>query len=209
MDSLSAFEGAGWGHVSHSLYATVRSGPGPSTPTSLFLKTCRETIQAGPARERVALATRQDSRDLGSSGFRCSVSETRCNGGAFRDRSSPASGPGHPSQMGGVRRRAKQCFATRLPHPWPLLVWPSLAKQLPPGTTIAPLTWQRNRHGSERPPGPFYKSSFAEWFSASDAPEHRNLTPERVCVRPFRDPGEQDVRQGAYRDVFTAFEVVK
>jgi aryl-alcohol dehydrogenase-like predicted oxidoreductase len=38
----------------HSLYATVRSGPGPSTPTSLFLKTCRETIQAGPARERVA-----------------------------------------------------------------------------------------------------------------------------------------------------------
>ena len=74
------------------------------------------------------------------SGVRCSVSETRCNGGAFRDRSSPASGPGHPSQMGGVRRRAKQCFATRLPHPWPLLVWPSLAKQLPPGTTIAPLT---------------------------------------------------------------------
>ena len=112
------------------------------------------------------------------SSVRCSVSETRCNGGAFRDRSS---------------------------HPWPLLVWPSLAKQLPPGTTIAPLTWQRNRHGSERPPGPFYKSSFAEWFSASDAPEHRNLTPERVCVRPFRDPGEQDVRQGAYRDVFTAF----
>ena len=54
MDSLSAFEGAGWGHVSHSLYATVRSGPGPSTPTSLFLKTCRETIQAGLARERQA-----------------------------------------------------------------------------------------------------------------------------------------------------------
>ena len=54
---------------------------------------------------------------------RCSVSETRCNGGAFRDRSS---------------------------HPWPLLVWPSLAKQLPPGTTIAPLTWQRHRHGSQK-----------------------------------------------------------
>ena len=122
MDSLSAFEGAGWGHVSHSLYATVRSGPGPSTPTSLFLKTCRKTIQAGPARERVALATRQDSRGLLCSGFRRSVSETRGNGGAFRDRSS---------------------------HPWPLLVWPSLAKQLPPGTTIAPLTWQRHRHGSE------------------------------------------------------------
>ena len=58
------------------------------------------------------------------SSVRCSVSETRCNGGAFRDRSS---------------------------HPWPLLVWPSLAKQLPPGTTIAPLTWQRNRHGSAPP----------------------------------------------------------
>ena len=58
------------------------------------------------------------------SSVRCSVSETRCNGGAFRDRSS---------------------------HPWPLLVWPSLAKQLSPGTTIAPLTWQRHRHGSDPP----------------------------------------------------------
>jgi len=28
---------------------------------------------------------------------------------------------------------------------------------------------------------------------------------ERVCVLPFRDPGEQDVRQGAPRDGFTAF----
>ena len=28
---------------------------------------------------------------------------------------------------------------------------------------------------------------------------------ERVCVMPFRDPGEQDVRQGVYRDVFTTF----
>ena len=106
---------------------------------------------AGPARERER-SSRRDARDLGSSGLRCSVSETRCNGGAFRDRSSPASGPGHPSQMGGVRRRAKQCFATRLPHPWPLLVWPSLAKQLPPGTTIAPLTLQRHRHRSQNRP---------------------------------------------------------
>ena len=105
---------------------------------------------AGLAREREQ-SSRQDSRDLYCSGGRSSVSETRCNGGAFRDRSSPASGSGHPSQMGGVRRRAKQCFATRLPHPWPLLVWPSLAKQLPPGTTIAPLTLQRNRHGSVPP----------------------------------------------------------
>ena len=50
------------------------------------------------ASERVALATRQDSRDLGSSGFRCSESETRCNGGAFRDRSSRpwALSFGHP-----------------------------------------------------------------------------------------------------------------
>jgi len=107
-------------------------------------------VRAGHARERER-SSRRDARDLGSSGLRCSVSETRCNGGAFRDRSSPASGSGHPSQMGGVRRRAKQCFATRLPHPWPLLVWPSLAKQLPPGTTIAPLTLQRNRHGSVPP----------------------------------------------------------
>jgi len=116
-------------------------------------------VRAGPARERER-SSRRDAGDLGSSGLRCSVSETRCNGGAFRDRSSPASGPGHPSQMGGVRRRAKQCFATRLPHPWPLLVWPSLAKQLPPGTTIAPLTWQRHRHGSQKPPGPFYEARF-------------------------------------------------
>ncbi len=76
---------------------------------------------AGPAREREQ-SSRQDSRDLYCSGGRSFVSETRCNGGAFRDRSS---------------------------RPWPLLVWPSLAKQLPPGTTIAPLTWQRHRHGSE------------------------------------------------------------
>ena len=87
-------------------------------------------VGAGPARERER-SSRQDSRDLYCSGGRSFVSETRCNGGAFRDRSS---------------------------HPWPLLVWPSLAKQLPPGTTIAPLTGQRNRHGSETPPGPFYKT---------------------------------------------------
>jgi len=45
----------------------------------------------------------------------------------------------------------------------------------------------------------------AERFGASDDPWRRRLFPERVCVRPFRDPGGQDVRQGAYRDVFTAF----
>ena len=45
---------------------------------------------------------------------------TRDKGGAFRDRSS---------------------------HPWPLFVWPSLAKQLPPGTALVPLTEQRHRHG--------------------------------------------------------------
>jgi hypothetical protein len=78
-------------------------------------------VGAGPAREREQ-SSRQDSRDLYCSGGRSFVSETRCNGGAFRDRSS---------------------------RPWPLLVWPSLAKQLPPGTTIAPLTRQRHRHGSE------------------------------------------------------------
>ena len=42
--------------------------------------------------------------------------------------------------------------------------------------------------------------SFVERFGAGDNPEHRNLTPERVCVMPFRDPGGQDVRQGAPRD---------
>ncbi len=46
---------------------------------------------------------------------------------------------------------------------------------------------------------------FVEWFSDGDNPGYQNLTNERVCVLPFRDPGEQDVRQGAYRDVFTAF----
>jgi hypothetical protein len=91
-------------------------------------------VGAGPARERER-SSRQDPRDL-CSGVRCSVSETRCNGGAFRDRSS---------------------------HPWPLLVWPSLAKQLPPGTTIAPLTRQRNRHGSETSPGPFYETLAANF----------------------------------------------
>jgi len=45
-------------------------------------------VGAGHARERVAPATRQDPRDAGSSGVRCFVSETRCNGGAFRGRSS-------------------------------------------------------------------------------------------------------------------------
>ena len=165
MDSLSAFEGAGWGHVSHSLYATVRSGPGPSTPTSLFLKTCRETIQAGLAREREQ-SSRQDSRDLYCSGDRSSVSETRCNGGAFRDRSS---------------------------HPWPLLVWPSLAKQLPPGTTIAPLTGQRNRHGSETPPGPFYKTLAANlprsagigWARPGPCLARDGQTPSLVCSIPM------------------------
>jgi len=50
----------------------------------------------------------QDSRDADSSGARCSVSETRCNGGAFRDRSS---------------------------HPWPLSFghpWPNRSLQAPP-----------------------------------------------------------------------------
>ena len=75
---------------------------------------------AGLARERGEAPA--GSQRPGFSDVGCSESGTRCNGGAFRDRSS---------------------------HPWPLLVWPSLAKQLPPGTTIAPLTRQRNRHGSE------------------------------------------------------------
>ena len=100
------------------------------------------------------------------SSVRCSVSETRCNGGAFRDRSS---------------------------HPWPLLVWPSLAKQLPPGTTIAPLTWQRNRHGSETPPGPFYETLAANlprsagigWARPGPCLARDGQTPSLVCSIPM------------------------
>ena len=84
-------------------------------------------------RRRPAKVAPQYPRDFYRSRVRCSVSETRCNGGAFRDRSS---------------------------HPWPLLVWPSLAKQLPPGTTIAPLTLQRHRHGSEHRPDLSTKPAF-------------------------------------------------
>ena len=107
------------------------------------------TCGSGPGPRKVGDAGRQYPRDFYRSRVRRSVSETRCNGGAFRDRSS---------------------------HPWPLLVWPSLAKQLPPGTTIAPLTGQRNRHGSETPPGPFYKARIVgaclavEWSSRLSGP---------------------------------------
>ena len=112
-------------------------------------------MRAGPARERER-SSRRDARDLGSSGLRCSVSETRCNGGAFRDRSS---------------------------HPWPLLVWPSLAKQLPPGTTIAPLTLQRHRHGSKSPPGPFYEARVVGACLASERPAlPAGRIPERLLA---------------------------
>jgi|GEM_PF-2158160 len=79
-------------------------------------------VGGGPCPRKGGLEPPGRMPEASFSSVRCSVSETRCNGGAFRDRSS---------------------------HPWPLLVWPSLAKQLPPGTTIAPLTRQRHRHGSE------------------------------------------------------------
>ena len=55
------------------------------------------------------------------------------------------------------------------------------------------------------PKVPAAQQSSEERLSVSDNPGHWNLPSERVCVLPFRDPGEQDVRQGAYRDVFTAF----
>ena len=64
-------------------------------------------MRAGPARERER-SSRQNSRNAGSSGVWRSVSETRCNGGAFRDRSS---------------------------HPWPLSFghpWPNRSLQAPP-----------------------------------------------------------------------------
>ena len=95
---------------------------------------------------------------------RCSVSETRCNDGAFRDRSS---------------------------RPWPniSLQARALSRLLCSGTATG-----HNTAGT-----------FAERFGASANPGHGNLATERVCVLPFRDPGEQDVRQGVYRDVFTTF----
>ena len=55
------------------------------------------------------------------------------------------------------------------------------------------------------PKVPAAQQSSEERLGVSDNPGHWNLPSERVCVLPFRDPGEQDVRQGAYRDVFTAF----
>ena len=59
----------------------------------------------------------------------------------------------------------------------------------------------------QAPPKPAATTPLSERFGASDNPERWNLPCERVCVLPFRDPGEQDVRQGAPRDGFTAFEV--
>ena len=50
------------------------------------------------------------------------------------------------------------------------------------------------------PPGPSHNGSVSAMTRSG------GISPrKRVCVLPFRDPGEQDVRQGAYRDVFTAF----
>jgi len=95
-------------------------------------------------------------------------------GGAFRDRSSPASGPGHPSQMGGVRRRAKQYFATRLPHPWSLSFghpWPNRSLQAPPlprSLCSGTATGQTDRVRTQ--PGPFYGARFVGACLASERP---------------------------------------
>ena len=75
----------------------------------------------------------------------------------------------------------------------------------------APTILQGRIHGGSWAPRPNLpkvpaaQQSSEERLSVSDNPGHWNLPSERVCVLPFRDPGEQDVRQGAYRDVFTAF----
>ena len=153
---------------------------------------------AGPAREREQ-SSRQDSRDLYCSGGRSSVSETRCNGGAFRDRSSPASGPGHPSQMGGVRRRAKQCFATRLPHPCRLPFERPVLKGPGRASRPEPLSSDPRRHsrfkrlaekksapagskmGSTEPP------PLPPWFIVVRT-RNGSATSERSCVGAFRDP---------------------
>ena len=89
-----------------------------------------------------------------------SVSETRCNGGAFRDRSS---------------------------HPWPLLVWPSLAKQLPPGLTIAPLTLQQHRHGSETPPGPFGEARIVGAGPAREREQRSRQDPRDLVCAALRE----------------------
>ena len=79
-------------------------------------------VGAGPARERVAIATRRDARDFYCSGVRCSESETRCNGGAFRDRSS-------------------RPWALSFGHPWPnrSLQAPPLPRSLGSGTATGQL----------------------------------------------------------------------
>ena len=102
------------------------------------------------------------------SSVRCSVSETRGNGGAFRDRSS---------------------------HPWPLLVWPSLAKQLPPGTTIAPLTWQRHRHGSD-PPSQRKSQAFEFSKERRDLWRKRSLVSRRVANATLSRAGPARTRAG-------------
>ena len=77
---------------------------------------------AGPARERER-SSRQDARDLFISLFWSSVSETRGNGGAFRDRSS------HP-------------WALSFGHPWPnrSLQAPPLPRSLCSGTATGQKT---------------------------------------------------------------------
>jgi len=114
-------------------------------------------VGAGPARERVAYSHPAGSQRPWFPGVRCSVSETRCNGGAFRDRSS---------------------------HPWPLLVWPSLA-----------LTGQRNRHGSEHRPD--LSTKWGLWRRISQgAPGSGGPVQDRVW------PGM--AKRRAYRDVLAA-----
>ena len=87
-------------------------------------------VGAGPARERER-SFRQDARDLYRSGVRCSVSETRGNGGAFRDRSSPP-------------------WALSFGHPWPnrSLQAPPLPRSLCSGTATGQNTaWTFLRSG--------------------------------------------------------------
>ena len=88
-------------------------------------------VRAGPARERER-SSRRDAGDLGSSGLRCSVSETRCNGGAFRDRSSLP-------------------WALSFGHPWPnrSLQAPPLPRSLGSGTATGQNTaWTFLRSGA-------------------------------------------------------------
>jgi len=98
----------------------------------------------------------------------------------------PAPGSGGPVQD---TLRVHPCKLDRSGGPF----WPSLAKDGP---------------GRAHPIPALLGASQALRFVEGPAvlrPVAVTFPSARLCAGTFRDPGEQDVRQGAYRDVFTAF----